>query len=104
MRSDAFRNFESELVTLKSSIFSGELTAMREASKTGGAVGNVSDREGDKLENALGALNMSQSPENFKLQLQKIKDSINRWREVMGDSPSGESSEEYNAYLKSIGG
>lgn len=90
MRSDAFRNFEAELTTLKSNIFSGELTAMREASKTGGAVGNVSDKEGEKLENALGALYMDQGPENIRDQLQKIKDSINRWRAAVGAQSIGQ--------------
>lgn len=72
-------DFKAELNTLKSNIAFGELTAMREASKTGGALGQVSDQEGARLEAALGALSTNQSPENFKEQLQKIKDSINRW-------------------------
>ncbi|MFA6897249.1 MAG: hypothetical protein WCQ96_03115 [Patescibacteria group bacterium] len=73
------RNFKAELETLKSNIAFSELTAMREASKTGGALGQVSDREGKLLESALGALDTGQSPENFKKNLQQIKDSINNW-------------------------
>lgn len=83
LRSDAFRNYRSELDTLKANIAFSELTAMREASKTGGALGQVSDREGQLLQSALGALSMDQSPENVILQLQKIKDSINRWKEAI---------------------
>lgn len=82
-RSDAFRNFKAELDTLASNIAFNELTAMREASKTGGALGQVSDREGRLLQSALGALQMSQSPENFVEQLDKIEGSINRWKEAV---------------------
>jgi len=89
LRSSEYRNFESELDTLKASIAFNELTAMREASKTGGALGNVSNIELGLLESALGALKMSQSPENFKEQLTKVKESINRWRVAQGAAPAG---------------
>lgn len=94
LRSDDFRNFAAELDTLKASIAFGELTAMREASKTGGALGQVSNIELALLESALGALRMDQSPENFKQQLQKIKDSIGRWQAAAtGMGAAGGSSE-----------
>lgn len=51
---------------------------MREASKTGGALGQVSDREGQLLQSSLGALNQGQSPEAFKTQLKKIMESLDR--------------------------
>jgi hypothetical protein len=51
---------------------------MRAASKTGGALGQVSDREGALLQSSLGALDIGQSPTQFKAQLKKIKDSITR--------------------------
>lgn len=73
------RNFAAELDTLKANIAFGELTAMREASKTGGALGQVSDRELALLTSALGALDPGQSPENIRQQLQKVDDSIARW-------------------------
>ena len=73
------RSFAAQLDTLKANIAFGELTAMREASKTGGALGQVSDREGKLLANALGALDQGQSPEQFKAQLEKIKICINKW-------------------------
>lgn len=73
------RNFRAQLDTLKANITFGELTAMREASKTGGALGQVSDKEGQLLGAALGALDTAVTPEQFKVQLNKIKESINRW-------------------------
>jgi hypothetical protein len=77
------RDFRADLETLKANIFSGELTAMRAASKTGGAVGNVSDKEGEKLQSALGALDQGQSVASFNRNLQQIEDSIVRWYEAI---------------------
>lgn len=73
------RDFAAQLDTLKANIIAGELTAMREASKTGGALGNVSDKESAFLSASLGALDVGQSPGNFKEQLGKVKESIYRW-------------------------
>jgi hypothetical protein len=47
-------------------VFVNALQSMREASKTGGAVGNVSDREGDRLQQTLAALSRAQGTEDFK--------------------------------------
>ena len=73
------RNFAAELDTLKANIAFNELTAMREASKTGGALGQVSNVELKLLESALGALDAGQSPDQLKGQLQKIGESVRRW-------------------------
>ena len=62
---------QAKLDSIKSQIFVSALQSMREASKTGGAVGNVSDREGDKLEATLSALAQSQGTSDFKNQLDK---------------------------------
>jgi hypothetical protein len=72
-------NFNAQLETLKSNIAFGALTQMREASKTGGALGQVSDREGKLLESSLAALDIGQSPQAFKEQLEKIRQSLERW-------------------------
>jgi hypothetical protein len=72
-------DFNAKLETLKSNISFGALTQMREASKTGGALGQVSDREGALLESSLAALDIGQSPEQFKDQLKKIQKSIVTW-------------------------
>lgn len=86
------RNFKAELDTLKANIAFGELTAMREASKTGGALGQVSERELALLESALGALDQGQSPQQFIQQLNLIKASIQRWQQAVagqGAAPAG---------------
>ena len=79
--SDA-KDFAADLAELKANIAFGELTAMREASKTGGALGAVSEKELALLESALGSLDTKQSAANFQKNLTKIKDSINRWVEA----------------------
>ncbi len=84
------RNFKAEVDTLKSNIAFSELTAMREASKTGGALGQVSDKEAQLLQSALGALDLGQSPANFRAQLDKVESSIKRWQDAMSqNSPAG---------------
>ena len=62
---------QTDLNSIKSQIFQSSIQAMREASKTGGAVGNVSDREGDKLERTLAGLDQSAGTPKFKENLKK---------------------------------
>jgi hypothetical protein len=77
-------NMEAELNSLKGNIAFNELTAMREASKTGGALGQVSNIELGLLESALGALSTKQSPANLKEQLLQIKQIVDRWNQMNG--------------------
>jgi hypothetical protein len=81
------RNFAAELNTLKANIAFNELSAMREASKTGGALGAVSEKEMALLESALGALDTGQSPANIRQQLAQIKDSVQRWQQAQATTP-----------------
>jgi len=70
------RNAQELLNHIKNVVFVNTLQSMREASKTGGAVGNVSDREGDRLENAMVAVGQSQDTETFKARLQDVADIV----------------------------
>lgn len=74
---------QAKLNSVKSQIFQESLQAMREASKTGGAVGNVSDREGDKLERTLAALDQAQSTDDFKAQLKKAVAQVKLSKELI---------------------
>jgi hypothetical protein len=65
-------NAEALLGTLKSQVGFGVLQDMRNNSKTGGALGSVSDAEGKRLEANLAALEKSQSLDQYKANLQKI--------------------------------
>lgn len=89
----AAANFSADLDTLKANIAFSELQAMREASKTGGALGNVANQELELLQSTLGALNQRQSPENFKKNLNKIKESLGRWDSVKGGNVVQEGSD-----------
>lgn len=64
----------AQLETLKSQVGFGVLQAMRDASKTGGALGAVSDAEGKRLEANLAALSQAQSLDQFKSSLRAIMD------------------------------
>lgn len=83
------RDFQADLNTLKSSVAFSELTAMREASKTGGALGAISDKELILLESALGALDAGQSAANLAKNLQQVKDSIARWQQAVNQYGGG---------------
>lgn len=85
------RDFEADLDTLKANIGFQILQQMREASKTGGALGQVSERENILLQSTLGALDQGQSPENFRKNLDKIKKSIERFEEAVQKEKSGQS-------------
>lgn len=73
-------DFAADLDYLVSNVAFNALQAMRDASKTGGALGQVSERELALLGATLGALKTKQSPENFKKNLNIIKESIRRWQ------------------------
>ena len=76
------RNFKADLETLKANISFSELQEMRNASKTGGALGQVAIRELELLESTLGALDQGQSPESFTKNLQKILTSLDTWEQA----------------------
>lgn len=78
------RDFKAKLDTLKGNIGFGELAAMREASKTGGALGQVSDRELTLLSSVLGSLDSGQSVPALLDQLDKIEGSMTRWTAAQG--------------------
>ena len=63
-----------------------QLQAMRDASKTGGAVGQVTEAEWDKLSNAALAMGLKQSPEDFKIGLANYKSTLNQIEEKLRGS------------------
>lgn len=83
------RSLQGKLNTLKSNIAFGELTAMREASKTGGALGAISERELTLLESALGSLDQGLNPEELKTSLRQIKESVQNWQAAQAGARGG---------------
>jgi hypothetical protein len=76
------------LENLKSQTSLGKLQAMRDASATGGALGNVSNYEIKTLENSLAALSQTQSTKQFKEQLGVIERRIeSMMKNLYADTP-----------------
>ena len=109
---DAF-DLNDLLKSVRTNIFIAELAQMRANSPTGGAVGNVTDVEGDKLESVLGSLNTAQSKGQLidnidrvrsarRETLQNLKATLNDYRQYMNgygttpakSAPSGPSLED----------
>ncbi len=65
-------NVQARLDNLTSQAGFAVLQAMRDASKTGGALGSVSDFENRQLQNNLAALQRAQSADQFKSELDKL--------------------------------
>jgi len=63
---------EAAIESLKTQLGFNELMDMRANSKSGGALGNVSNKEGEWLQNAISNLTTSQSEESFKASLGTI--------------------------------
>ena len=59
--------------TVKANIGFDQLQAMRNASPTGGALGQVSDTENKLLQGVLGSLSTSQSPAQFVYNMKRLK-------------------------------
>jgi len=65
-------NVEAGLFSLKAQVGFAALTALREASKTGGGLGNISDADIKNLQNSIAALELSQSPESIRKSLDTV--------------------------------
>lgn len=86
-------NTQAQLNTLKSQVAFGVLQAMRDMSKTGGAVGQVSNFEEQMLQDNLAALDRAQSAEQFRAALDKITEFANGSKQRLA-----------NAYAQAYGG
>ena len=64
--------FYDQLKTLENTLAFSVLSALKELSKTGGALGQVSNYEEAMLKSALGALDPNLPPDRFKTQLNKV--------------------------------
>lgn len=66
-------DLQNTLASIQSAVAFDTLQKMREASKTGGALGAVSERELDLLISAYGGLQQSSSPEMLRRNLETVK-------------------------------
>jgi hypothetical protein len=72
-------NVSADLETVTANVAFNALQAMRDASKTGGALGSIAARELDLLASVQGSVRQSQSPANLKKNLTLIKESQQRF-------------------------
>lgn len=77
------RDVEGLLNTILANLGFDELKAMRAASPTGGALGQVSERENVLLQSAVRSLENSQSPEQIKKNLALVRNHYNRVLNLM---------------------
>ena len=83
------------LGTIKARLGFDQLQQMRSASPTGGALGQVSNRELAALEGALASLDQGLSPQALRQNLKQIEKSYKAWQETaMGKLPEGSSRKE----------
>jgi len=68
------------LITIKANIGFDRLQAMREASPTGGALGQVAVQELQALQSVIGSLDQGQSPKELRNNLYKISKHYNNWK------------------------
>ena len=76
------RNLKAKLDTVQALIGFDKLNEMRQTSPTGGALGNVTERELEFLQSVRGSLDTGQSPEQLKQTLEEVKQSLSRLQEV----------------------
>lgn len=77
------KDLSGSLTTIKANIGFNELQAMREASPTGGALGQVAVQELEALQSVLASLEQDQSPERVAENLNKVKNHYARWRSIV---------------------
>ena len=69
-------NLRATLDTIKANIGFDRLQEMRDASKTGGALGNVSERENELLQSVWGSLEQTQSPAQLRKNLERVRKAV----------------------------
>jgi len=83
----------AELQTVAGNIAFNALQQMRNASKTGGALGSVAQEELRLLQSVEGSLRQDQSPANLKAQLQKVRESMERFKAAQAKHGGGTDAE-----------
>jgi hypothetical protein len=82
------RNLEEALKTIKANLGFDRLQQMRDASKTGGALGQVAVKELEALQASIASLDRGQSPDTLRRNLEDIKFYYSRWsKAVKGEDP-----------------
>jgi hypothetical protein len=80
-------NLNQRLLTIKANLGFDRLQQMREASPTGGALGQVAVQELQALQATVGSLELGQSKEELQKNLDKIELHYNNWLSTVGGKP-----------------
>lgn len=82
IRGTPAKDLEARLETVKANIGFDKLNEMRQTSPTGGALGQVTERELKFLQSVRGSIDEQQSPAQLRQTLGEIKESLQRLAEV----------------------
>lgn len=82
-------NLENTIRTVKSVLGFQELQAMRDASPTGGALGQVSEREIDFLQSAVASMDVGQDVGQLIENLKAVKVHVQNWRNAVEEANRG---------------
>ena len=74
----ATANLQGLLSTISGNVAFNKLNEMRKASPTGGALGNVTERELDLLKDVKGSLSLNQTPAQLRENLERIRKELER--------------------------
>jgi hypothetical protein len=85
----AGRNLENAITTVKANLGFDRLQQMRDASPTGGALGQVAVQELVALQSTVASLDRGQSPEVLKSNLEDVKYYYDRWRKAVNGQDPG---------------
>lgn len=80
-------DLDKTINTIKANLGFEELQKMREASKTGGALGQVAVKELEFLQSAVSALDTAQSTDQLKKNLDKVKQHYSNWQKITSKMP-----------------
>ena len=85
------RDLEANVQTVVANLGFQQLQAMREASPTGGALGQVAVKELEALQSVVANLKRDQSPKQLRDNLEKVKLHYNNWKKTLeGDLGIGQ--------------
>jgi hypothetical protein len=102
------KDLSKRLTTIKANLGFDRLQQMRDASPTGGALGQVAVQELIALQSTIASLDQDQSPAQLRQALDKIETSYANWRNVVrqagkatvGGQPSGSNEIDFNSLPK----
>lgn len=101
---DAARQAEADIDQLKNLAFVQGITELRNASKTGAGVGNVSNKEGERFENLKASLDRKQSVNDMIAALKRLKSQSEFTRQSLKDAFDETYSYRENTEAAPVGG